>query len=111
MAFRFTKNFSPEMEKKNSTAKYVIRVTVIRWMHLEFFLIIFPRCIPLVKFFLIKLFPGVFSSQKIVGVAPRVLLGAPLYIATMYLSGSKKPSPWLGALSVKFLEFKVPRLA
>ena len=41
------------MEKNNSIAKYVIRVTVIRWVHLEFSLVIFPWRIPLVKFFLI----------------------------------------------------------
>ena len=84
------------MEKKNSIAKYVIRVIVIRSVHLEFFLVIFPWCIPLVKFFLIKLPPSVFPSRKIVGVAPRVILGAPVYIGTMYLSGTKVPSPWLG---------------
>ena len=109
VAFRFTKNFLPQIERKNSVAKYVIRVTVIRWVHLEFFLVIFPWCIPLAKFFAIKLPPGVFPFQKIVGVAPRVLLGALVYIATMYLSGTKEPSPWLGTLLVKFLEFKVPR--
>ena len=109
MAFRFTKNFSPQIDKKNSIAKYVIRVTVIRWVHLEFFLVIFPWCIPLIKFFLIKLPLGVYLSPKIVSVTFRVLLGAPVYIATMYLSGIKEPSPWLGTLPVKFLEFKVPR--
>ena len=109
MAFRFNKNFLPQIEKKNSIAKYVICVTVIRWVHLEFFLVIFPWCICLVKFFPIKLLPGVFPSRKIVSVALRVLFGAPVYIATMYLSGTKEPSPWLGTLSVKFLEFKVPR--
>ena len=52
MTFWFTKNFPPKMEKKNSIAKYFICVTA---MQLEFFLVIFPWCIPLVKFFLIKL--------------------------------------------------------
>ena len=33
------------------------------------------------------------------------------YIATVYLSETEKPSLWLGALSVKSLEFKVSRLA
>ena len=89
--------------------KYVIRVTVIRWVHLEFFLIIFPGCIPLIKFFSIKLPLGVYPSPKLVGVTLRVLLGAPVYIATMYLSGTKEPSPWSGTVSVKFFEFKVPR--
>ena len=36
--------------------------------------------------------------------------GIPVYIATMYLSGTKELSLWLGNLSVKFLEFKVSRL-
>ena len=29
----------------------------------------------------------------------------------VYLSGTEEHSPWLGALSVKLLEFKVSRLA
>ena len=44
-------------------------------------------------------------------VVPRVSLGIPLYIATVYLSGTEEPSLWLGALSVKYLEFQVSRLA
>ena len=38
---------------------------------------------------------------------PRVFLGIPVYIATVYLSGTEELSPRLGTLSVKFLEFKV----
>ena len=92
MAFRFSNSFSSQMEKKNSIAKYVIRLTVIRWVHLEFFLVIFPWCIPMVKVFPTKLASGVFPSQKMVGVAPTVIFGAPVYIVTMYLSGPKEPS-------------------
>ena len=99
------------MEKKSLIAKYVIYVAVIRWVHIEFVLFTFSWCISLAKFFTIKLPPGVFLSRKIVGVSPRVLLGAPVYITTMYLSGTKEPSPWLEPLLVKVLEFKVPRLA
>ena len=109
VAFRFTKTVSPQTDKKISFAKYVIRVTIFRSVHLEFFLVIFPWCIPLIKFFLVKLPLGVYPSSKIVGITLRVLLGATLYIATMYLSGTKEPSPWLETLSVKFLEFKVPK--
>ena len=61
------------MEKKNSIAK-----NVIRWVNLEFFLVIFLLRIPRVKYFPIKLSPGVFPSWGIVGVAPRVLLGTPV---------------------------------
>ena len=111
MAFRFFKNFLPHMEKKSSVVKYVIYVAVIRWVHIELVLLIFPWCICLVKFFLNKLPPGVFLSRKIVSVLPRGLLGAPVYIATIYVSGTKEPSLCLGPMSVKVLEFKVPRLA
>ena len=99
------------MEKKSSVAKYVIYVAVIRWVHIEFVLFVFSWCISLVKFFAIKLPPVVFFCRKIVGVSPRVLLGAPVFITTKYLSGTKEPSPWLRPLVVKCLEFKVPRLA
>ena len=44
-------------------------------------------------------------------VVPRVFLGIPVYIATVYLSGTEEPSPWWGYLSVKVLEFRVSRLA
>ena len=37
--------------------------------------------------------------------------GIPVYIATMYLSGTEEPSPWLGDLSVKPLVFKISRLS
>ena len=66
------------MEKKNSIAKNVIHVTLIRWVNLEFFLVIFLLRIPLIKDFPIKLSPGVFPSWGIVGVAPGVLLGTPV---------------------------------
>ena len=105
--FDFFENFLPHIEKKSSFAKYVIYVAVIRWLHIELVLFISSWCISMVKFFPIKLPPGVFPSRKIVDVSPRGLLGAPLYIATMYLSGTKEPSPWLGPLSVKILEFNV----
>ena len=38
------------MEKKNSIAEYVIRVTVIRWVHLEIFLVIFRGVFPRLNF-------------------------------------------------------------
>ena len=41
---------------------------------------------------------------------PRNVLGIAVYIATVYLNGTEVHSPWLGGLSVKFLEFKVSRL-
>ena len=44
-------------------------------------------------------------------VVPRVFLGIPVYIATVYLSRTEEHSPRLRALSVKFLEFRVSRLA
>ena len=53
----------------------------------------------------IKIYFSRFNS-----VVPRVLLGIPVYIATMYLNGTEEPSSWLGALSVIFLGFKVSRL-
>ena len=37
--------------------------------------------------------------------------GIPVYIATVYFSGTEEPSPWQGTLSVKFLGLKVSRLA
>ena len=37
--------------------------------------------------------------------------GIAVYIAIVYLSGTEKHIPCLGALSVKFLEFKVSKLA
>ena len=48
---------------------------------------------------------------KVNSVVPRVFLGIPEYEATVYLCETEEPSPWLGALSVNFLEFKVSRLA
>ena len=39
------------------------------------------------------------------GNIPRVFLGHPVYLATMYLNETKQLSPWLGALSVEFLKF------
>ena len=36
------------------------------------------------------------------GVIYRDFWGISIYIATVYLSGTKEDSPWLGALSVKF---------
>ena len=99
------------MEKKNSMAKChscdCNSLGLPRILPGHFF----PWCITPVKFLPIKLAPGVFPSRKIVTVAPRVFLGTPTYIATMYLIGTKERSPWLGALSLKFLEFKVSRLA
>ena len=50
-----------------------------------------------------------YFSRVISGV-PRVFFSIPLYITTVYLGGTKEPSPWLGALSVNFLEFKLSRL-
>ena len=44
-------------------------------------------------------------------VVPRAFMGIPLYIVTVYLSGTEEPSSWLGALSVKFLKFQVSRPA
>ena len=46
--------------------------------------------------------------SRVNSVVSRVSLGIP---ATVYLSGTGEPSSWLGAFSVKFLEFKVFRLA
>ena len=46
---------------------------------------------------------------RINNVAPRVLLGILVYIATAYLSETEEHSSWLRALSVKFLEFEVSR--
>ena len=43
---------------------------------------------------------------RVNSVVPRVILGIPVYIATVYLSGTEEPLPWFGAFSVKFLEFK-----
>ena len=48
---------------------------------------------------------------KVNSVVGRVFLGIPVYIATLYFSGTEEHSPWLVALSVKVLEFKVSRLA
>ena len=42
------------MEKKRLIVKYVIYVAVIRWVHIELALFIFPWCISLVKFFMNK---------------------------------------------------------
>ena len=49
--------------------------------------------------------------SRVNSVVPRVSFGIPVYIATVYLSGTEEHSPWLRALSVKFLKFKVSRLA
>ena len=97
--------------KEKFDTKSVIHVTVICWVDLEFFLVIFPWCIPSVKFLPIKLPRGIFSIRKSVSVATRVLLGTPAYIATVYLSGTEEPSPWLWALLVKSLKFKASRSA
>ena len=40
--------------KEKFNCENVFRVTVIRWVHLKFFLVIFLWHIPLVKFFPIK---------------------------------------------------------
>ena len=40
-----------------------------------------------------------------------IFLGIPVYIATVYLSGTEEHSPWLGGLPVKLLKFKISRLA
>ena len=53
--------------------------------------------------------PWCIPFRKIVGVALRVLWGGPVNIVTMHLSGTIEPSPWLGTLLVKVLEFKVAR--
>ena len=49
------------------------------------------------------------------GVSFPDFLGIPVYVATVYLSGTKEPSPWVlitkRALSIKFSEFKLSRLA
>ena len=51
------------------------------------------------------------TMKDIYIVISRVFLGIPVYIATLYLRRSKKPTPWLGSLSVKLLGFKLSRLA
>ena len=43
-------------------------------------------------------------------VVTKIFLGIPVNIATVYFSGTKEISPWLGLLSVEFLKFKVRRL-
>ena len=48
--------------------------------------------------------------SKINSVIPRAFPRIPVYMAIAYLNGTEEPSPWLEGLSVKFLEFKVPRL-
>ena len=49
--------------------------------------------------------------SRIYSVVPKVFLGHTSIYSYGYLSGTEEPSPWLEALSVKFLEFKVSRLA
>ena len=50
--------------------------------------------------------------QKVLAVTNQEFFGGiPVYIATVYFSETEEPSPWLGTLSVKFLGFKVSRLA
>ena len=44
-------------------------------------------------------------------VVCRVFFRHTVHIAIVYLSGTEEPSQWLGTLSVRFLEFKVSRLA
>ena len=48
--------------------------------------------------------------SKVNSVVPRAFPRISVYIAIAYLNGTEEPSPWLEALSVKFLEFKVPKL-
>ena len=97
--------------KEKFDTKFVIHEIVICWVYLEFILVISPWCNTSVKFLPIKLPRGIFSFRTSVSVATRALLGTPVYIATVYLSGTEEPSPWLGALSVKSLEFKASRSA
>ena len=50
-----------------------------------------------------------YFSRVISGV-PRVFFSISLYITAVYLGGTEEPSPWLEALSVNFLEFRLSRL-
>ena len=47
---------------------------------------------------------------RVISVVLRFFGGMPLYIITVYLSGTEEPSPWLGPLSLIFLEFRVSGL-
>ena len=49
--------------------------------------------------------------SRVNSVVPRVFMDIAVHVATVYLIGTEKHSPWLKALSVKFLEFKVSRFA
>ena len=49
--------------------------------------------------------------SRVNSVKSTVSLGISINIATVYLSGTEEHSPWSGALSINFLEFKVSRLA
>ena len=51
------------------------------------------------------------NFQGLTTLSPEFYWAYRLYIATVYLSGTGEPSPGLGTLSVKLLEFKVSRLA
>ena len=49
--------------------------------------------------------------SRVNSVVSRVFGGIAVYIANVQLSGTEEYLPWLGALSVKILEFKVSSFA
>ena len=49
--------------------------------------------------------------SRVTSIILRFFFGIAVYIATVYLSGTEEYSPWLGALSVELLEFKVSSFA
>ena len=110
MAFQFAKNFDLRWKRK---IRY--EVSHSRDCNLLGAPRIHPGHFPVV-YSLSQISPNQITSRYILlpkkcQCCNQGAFGGTCNIATVYLSGTEEPSSWLGALSVKSLEFKASRSA